>query len=65
MCLTYLLIFRIIPASNAFIPETFMGQILAKPRPQNDEFVCVYQIFCFRRRDAGYSMLDAGQRSRL
>ena len=65
MCLTYLLIFTIILASNSLIPETFIRQILAKPRPQNDEFVCVYQIFCLRRRDAGYSMLDAGRRSRL
>jgi hypothetical protein len=58
MCLTYLLIFTIIPTSIALIPEIFMRQILAKPGPQNDEFVCVYQIFCLRRRDAGYSMLD-------
>jgi len=32
---------------------------LAKPRPQTDEFVCVYQIFCLRRRDARCWMLDA------
>jgi hypothetical protein len=32
---------------------------IAKPRPQTDEFVCVYQIFCLRRRDARCWMLDA------
>ena len=43
----------------------FSNILLAKPRPQTDEFVRVYQIFCLRRRDAGYWMLDAGRRSRL
>jgi hypothetical protein len=31
----------------------------AKPRPQTDEFVCVYQMCCLRRRDTGCWMLDA------
>lgn len=42
MGLTYLLIFKIIQA---------------KHRPQKDEFVCVYQVFCLRPRDTGCSIL--------
>ena len=28
--------------------------------PQTGEFVCIYQIYCLKHRDAGCWMLDAG-----
>jgi hypothetical protein len=50
---------------NRILTHQYVIQYTSEALPQTDEFVCIYQIYCLKHRDAGCWMLDAGRRSRL